>query len=66
MNLKKLMKRRIKDEWSVAPSSFIVKRLVKGLEESHNIIKQYFPKNGTESEYVEDLENMVNYFNGYK
>lgn len=66
MNLKKLMKRKVRDDWRLAPSSSLINRLVRGLEESQGIIKNYFPKNGTEAEYIEDLESMVNYFNGYK
>jgi hypothetical protein len=65
MNFKKAMRRKIKDEWAVAPSSSLVKRLVRGLDESTNIIERYFPKNQTEREFVSALKDMVEYFNKY-
>lgn len=66
MNLRKLTRRRIKDEFAVAPSSFMVRRLVNNLESSCEMIKTYFPHNSTESEFMGNLEDMVAYFNKYK
>ncbi len=66
MNIKKAMKRKIKDEWTVAPSSSLIKRLIGDLNESHGIIERYFPNNATEREYIGILKKMVEYFNDYK
>ena len=66
MNFKKAIRRKVKDEWAVAPSSSLVKRLVGDLNESHGIIERYFPNNATEREYISVLKEMVNYFNEYK
>lgn len=67
MNIKRLTrKKRVKDDWAVAPSSSLIKRLVSNLENSHDIIKRYFPNNTVENEYLNDLESMLDYFNDYK
>lgn len=66
MNFKKLVKRKIKDEWTVAPSASLIKRLVNDLNESHGIIERYFPNNATERGYIGALKEMVEYFNDYK
>lgn len=66
MNFKRAMKRKIKDEWSVAPSASLIKRLVGDLNESHGIIERYFPNNETEREFMGVLKQMVKYFNDYK
>ena len=66
MNLRRLIKKRyINDAFIVAPSNPLVNRLVKKLEESRDMIKRYFPDKGIESEYLQDLNEMVNYFNDY-
>ena len=65
MNFKRAMKRRVKEEWTVAPSASLIKRLVGDLSECHGIIERYFPNNETEREYVGVLKEMVNYFNKY-
>lgn len=66
MNFKRAMKRKVKDDWAVAPSASLIKRLVGDLNESHGIIERYFPNNETEREYVGVLKEMVEYFNDYK
>lgn len=67
MNLKRITrKKKVKDDFRVAPSASLIKRLVSGLESSHEIIERYFPHNTAEDEYLSDLENMMAYFNGYK
>lgn len=67
MNLKRITrKRRVKDDFRVAPSSFMVKRLVGNLENSYDIIKTYFPHNSEENKYMNSLEDMLTYFNDYK
>ena len=67
MNIKRLTrKKRVKDDWAVVPSSSLIKRLVSSLENSHDIIKRYFPNNAVENGYLTDLEDMLNYFSDYK
>lgn len=66
MNLKYITrKRRVKDDFRVAPSSFMIKRLVGSLENSYDIIKTYFPCNSEENKYLNYLKNMMIYFNEY-
>lgn len=66
MNFKRaIRKRKVKDDWAVAPSSSLVKRLVGDLNESHGIIERYFPNNATEREYISVLKEMVDYFKSY-
>ena len=66
MNIKRLMKRRIKDEWAVAPSSSLIKRLVGNISESRDIIDRYFPKSQTAGEFISLLDEMQDYFETYK
>jgi hypothetical protein len=66
MNFKKAIKRRIKDEWAVTPSSSLIKRLVGNLSESRSIIDRYFPKSQTAGEFISALDEMQDYFEGYK
>lgn len=60
------MKRRIKDEWAVAPSFSLITRLVKNISESRDIIDRYFPKNQTAGEFISALDEMQDYFESYK
>ena len=59
------MKRKVKDDWSVAPSSSLVKRLVGSLESSYDIIERYFPHNSEENEYMDVLGDMIEHFKNY-
>jgi len=66
MNLKRLTRRRIKDEWAVNPSSLLIKRLLGNISESRDIIERYFPKSQTQGEFISALDEMQYYFEGYK
>ena len=66
MNLKRLKRKRIKDDWAVNPSSSLIKRLIGNLLESRNIIDRYFPKSQTAGEFISMLDEMQDYFESYK
>ena len=66
MNLKRLKRRRVKDDWAVNPSSSLIKRLVGNLSESRNIIDRYFPKSQMAGEFISALDEMQDYFESYK
>lgn len=66
MNLKRLARRRIRDEFAVVPSSSLIKRLVGNLSESRDIIDRYFPKSQTAGEFISALDEMQYYFEEYK
>jgi len=66
MNLKRLTRKRIIDEFAVTPSSSLIKRLIGNISESRNIIERYFPKSQTQGEYISMLDEMQDYFESYK
>ena len=66
MNLKRLARRRVKDEFAVAPSLSLISRLVRNISESREIIDRYFPKSQTAGEFISALDEMQDYFESYK